>query len=74
VDISQVELDAKREISEDCLAMSEAYFEQLCEKSTEVKGGTQCIFIPSGKFFESEPYHFNNLFLASSTLLAEHSR
>ncbi len=74
VDISQVVHEPSLELRADCLAMREAYFCLLLEDKIVLKGGTNLIFVPSGKFFADDPYQFDNFCLTSWALSAAPSR
>jgi hypothetical protein len=56
-----------------CLARHDANLSLLFVDRTELKVGTNLIFVPSGYEVEDDPYQIDNFFLTSYTRLLEHS-
>jgi hypothetical protein len=54
-------------------AISAEYFVLCAKIVTNWKGGTSRIFVPSGKNFDDELYHFHNFCRISKALLAADS-
>ena len=65
VENSQVVAEPSLEFSAACHAISDAYFCLLPEESTVLNGGMSLILVPSGKFLEEDPTHFDSFVLAS---------